>query len=65
MKIRLLQSISGTNGSFAPGEETDWADDKDAARLVAAGIAEKVTPTRKTKVEKATASKTVETATSD
>ena len=65
MKIRLLQSISGTYGSFAPGEETDWADDKDAARLVAAGIAEKVTPTRKTKVEKATASKTVETATSD
>ena len=65
MKIRLLESISGTYGSFAPGEETDWADDKDAARLVAAGIAEKVTPTRKTKVEKATASKTVETATSD
>ena len=63
MKIRLLQSISGTNGSFAPGEETDWADDKDAARLVAAGIAEKVTPTRKAKVEKAAHTKAVETAT--
>ena len=63
MKIRLLQSISGTYGSFAPGEETDWADDKDAARLVAAGIAEKVTPTRKTKVEKAAHTEAVETAT--
>ena len=62
MKIRLLESISGTYGSFAPGEETDWPDDKDAARLVAAGIAEKVTPTRKTKVEKAAHTKAVETA---
>ena len=62
MKIRLLQTSSGTNGSFAPGEETDWAADKDAARLVAAGIAEKVTPTRKPKVEKAAHTKAVETA---
>ena len=62
MRIRLLESISGTYGSFAPGEETDWADDKDAARLVAAGIAEKVTPTRKTKVEKAAHTQAVETA---
>lgn len=63
MKIRLLTSISGTNGSFAPGDETDWPDDKEAKRLIAAGIAEKVAPTRKAKVEKATASKVSETAT--
>ena len=65
MRIRLLQSISGTNGSFAPGEETDWADDKDAARLIKAGIAEKVGPAKKTKIEKAAHTKAVETATSD
>ena len=63
MKIRLLQSISGTNGSFAPGEETDWPDDKDAANLIKAGIAEKVGPPKKTKVEKAAHTKAVETAT--
>ena len=63
MKIRLLESISGTYGSFAPGEETDWPDDKDAARLIEAGIAEKVGPAKKTRVEKATDTKAVETAT--
>ena len=66
MKIRFLTRVSSSiHGSHKPGDVFDWKDDKDAARLVAAGIAEKVTPTRKTKVEKATASKTVETATSD
>ena len=43
-----------------------WDDDKDAARLIAAGIAEKVGPAKKAnKVEKATAKKVVETATTD
>ena len=65
MRIRLLESISGTYGSFAPGEETDWADDKDAANLIKAGIAEKVGPPKKTKIEKAAHTKAVETATSD
>ena len=66
MRIRLIQSISGTNGAYAAGEEVDWADDKDAARLIAAGIAEKVGPAKKAnKVEKATAKKVVETATTD
>ena len=63
MRIRILQSISGSNGSYSAGEEVDWSDDTDAARLIAAGIAEKVVPTKKTKVEQATASKAVETAT--
>ena len=65
MKIRLLESISGTYGSFAPGDETDWPDDKDAKRLIDAGIAEKVVPARKAKVEKATVKAAVETATTD
>lgn len=65
MKIRLLASISGPAGTFVPGDETDWPDDKDAKRLIDAGIAEKVTPARKTKVEKATSTKAVETATTD
>ncbi len=63
MKILLLTPISGTNGSFAEGEVTDWADDEDAKRLIEAGFAEKVGPAKKTKVEKATSNKSVETAT--
>jgi hypothetical protein len=65
VRIRILQSISGSNGAFAAGEEVDWSDDTDAARLIAAGIAEKVVPTKKTKVEQATASKVAETATTN
>ena len=65
MRIRILESISGIYGSFAPGEETDWPDGKDAANLIKAGIAEKVGPAKKTKVQKATDTKAVETATSD
>ena len=65
MRIRILESISGIYGSFAPGEETDWPDDKDAANLIKAGIAEKVGPAKKTKVQKATDTKATETATTD
>ena len=66
MRIRLIESISGTHGSFAAGEETDWPDDKDAARLIAAGIAEKVGPAKKAnKVETAASRKVAETATAD
>ena len=65
MRIRILESISGTYGSFAPSEETDWPDDKDAANLIKAGVAEKVGPAKKTKVEKATDTKATETATTD
>ncbi|MDP6078155.1 MAG: hypothetical protein QF638_08215 [Acidimicrobiales bacterium] len=66
MRIRLLKSISGTNGSFKPGDETDWPDAKDAANLIKAGIAEKVTATRKrAKVETATETKATESATTD
>ena len=61
MRIRILESISGIYGSFAAGEETDWPDDKDAANLVKAGVAEKVGPAKKTKVEKATSRKVAET----
>jgi len=63
MRLRLIQSISGTHGSYSGGEEVDWPDDKDAARLIEAGIAEKVGPAKKTKVEKATDRKVTETAT--
>jgi len=63
MRIRLLESISGSNGAYAAGEEVDWSDDKDAARLIEAGVAEKVGPAKKTKVEKATDRKVTETAT--
>lgn len=63
MKIRFIESISGTEGSFAAGDETDWSDAKDAQRLVDAGIAEKVTAPRKKKVETASETKDVETAT--
>ena len=63
MKIRLLESIaSSLHGSHKPGDVTDWKDDAEAKHLIAAGIAEAV---KSTKTEKATASKTVETATSD
>ena len=65
MRIRILQSISGIYGSFAPGEETDWPDDKDAANLIKAGVAEKVGPAKKTKVQTATDNKVTETATTD
>ena len=65
MRIRILESISGIYGSFAPGEETDWPDDKDAANLIKAGVAEKVGPAKKTKVQKATDTKAVETATAE
>jgi hypothetical protein len=65
MRIRILTSISGIYGSFAPGEETDWPDSKDAANLIKAGVAEKVGPAKKTKIEKATDTKATETATTD
>ena len=63
MKIRLLTSISAAHGSFSPGEETDWPDKADAERLVKAGFAEKVSASRRPRVEKATKSKVVEKAT--
>ena len=63
MKIRFIESISGIEGAFASGEEADWYDAKDAQRLVDAGIAEKVTAPRKKKVETASETKDVATAT--
>ena len=63
MKIRFIDSISGIEGAFAAGEEADWSDSKDAQRLIDAGIAEKVTAPRKKKVETASETKDVETAT--
>mgnify|MGYP003637951092 CR=1 FL=1 len=57
MKIRLLESIaSSLHGSHKPGE---------AQQLIAAGMAEAVKPAKASKVEKATSSKKIETATSD
>ena len=64
MKIRFLTRVSSSiHGSHKPGDIFDWKDDKEAKQLIAAGMAEAVS--KSTKVEKATASKTVETATSD
>ena len=62
MKIRMLEHVSSSiHGSHQAGDITDWADDKEAKQLIAAGMAEAVT--KSTKVEKATDRKTVETAT--
>lgn len=44
MKLRFLVSIAGPLGAFAPGAETDWSDDADAQRLIAAGFAVRVEP---------------------
>ena len=64
MKIRFLTRVSSSiHGSHKPGDVFDWKDDAEAKQLIAAGMAEAVS--KSTKVEKATASKTVETATSD
>ena len=65
MKIRFLQRVSSSvHGSHKPGDVFDWNDDAEAKQLIAAGMAEAVKAT-KAKVEKATSSKKVETATSD
>lgn len=61
MKIRFLVSIGGSTGAFSPGDETDWADNKDAKRLIEAGFAEAVTPSKKPKTT-ATAPAAAETA---
>jgi len=58
----MLEHVSSSiHGSHQAGDITDWADDKEAKQLIAAGMAEAVT--KSTKVEKATDRKTVETAT--
>ena len=62
MKIRMLEHVSSSiHGSHQAGDITDWADDKEAKQLIAAGMAEAVT--KSAKVEKATDRKMVETAT--
>ena len=64
MKIRFLTRVSSSvHGSHKPGDVFDWKDDAEAKQLIAAGMAEAVS--KSTKGEKATASKKVETATSD
>ena len=64
MKIRFLTRVSSSiYGSHKPGDVFDWKDDAEAKQLIAAGMAEAVS--KSTKVEKATASKKVETATSE
>ena len=64
MKIRFLQRVSSSvHGSHKPGDVFDWNDAKEAKQLIAAGMAEAVG--KSTKTEQATASKKVETATSE
>ena len=66
MKIRLLEHVSSlVHGSHKAGDITDWSDDAEAKQLIAAGMAEAVKPAKASKVEKATSSKKVETATSE
>ena len=66
MKIRLLEHVSSSvHGSHKAGDITDWGDDAEAKQLIAAGMAEAVKPAKASKVEKATSSKKVETATSE
>ena len=63
MKIRLLEHVSSSvHGSHQSGDVVEWNDDKEAKQLIAAGMAAAV---KSTKSEKATASKAVETATSE
>ena len=63
LRIRFLTRVSSSvYGSHKPGDIFDWKDDAEAKQLIAADMAEAV---KKSKAEKATASKKVETATSD
>lgn len=43
MKIRMLQSLAGSDFALAPGDETERFSDKEARRFITAGIAEAVT----------------------
>ncbi len=64
MKIRILESIAcSVNGTHGPGDIVDWKDAKEAKHLVAQGIAEAVGKQTK-KVETASVTDEVETATS-
>jgi len=65
LQIKFLVSIAGPTGVFAPGDITDWADAKDAKRLIDAGFAEKVPAKKTTKKEIAAETKTAETAALD
>tara|TARA_R110000824_G_scaffold234245_1_gene422771 strand:- start:283 stop:462 length:180 start_codon:yes stop_codon:yes gene_type:complete len=59
-----LESIAcSVNGAHGAGDVVDWKDEKEARSLIAQGIAEAVKAP--TKVEKATSSKKVETASTD
>ena len=65
MKIRFLTRVSSSvYGSHKPGDVFDWADDKEAKQLIAAGMAEAATrKTKKAKTETASVTDEVETAT--
>jgi hypothetical protein len=66
MKIRILESISNAvEGAFGPNDIVDWKDKKEAQQLIDAGVAEKVTSKKKPKVETASKSEEVETATAE
>ena len=65
MQIKFLVSIAGPTGVFAPGDITEWKDNKDAQRLIDAGFAEKVAAKKTTKKETAAENKAAETAVLD
>lgn len=44
MKIKMLSSLAGRAFALSIGDETDQFDDAEAARLIAAGFAEKAAP---------------------
>jgi len=44
MKIFTLTSIAGVGFSYPPGKVVDYADDKEAQRMIDAGNARKPTP---------------------
>lgn len=44
MRIKFLTSIAGSNFSHKPGDETDWPNEAEARRFIAAGYAQKVGP---------------------
>lgn len=49
MKIKMTQSVAGTDFALSPGDETDRFGDKEAARMIEAGFAVPVSEVKREK----------------